>query len=165
MGLQKAAKNSLGRLNVLPDLGQKFLADDDEFSREKGQTILDVIPTEVLGGYTAILAVIVASDAGAWKAGRWIMYGIAAALVPLAILVISQRAARARGKKPVLPIYEMIGATTAFGAWGLIMPGAPLTYTLSGSDLTIWTVILTIVAAFVLFALPLNRPGADPAYD
>lgn len=160
MGLQRATKNGLARLDPGSNLGTRFRdASDQEFPGNKSQALIDVIPTEVLGLYTTIIAVIVANAAdGTWESGRWIVYGVLAGLVPITILVISNRAARAQTKRTAVPVYEMIGATAAFGAWGLIMPGGPLTYSLSTVDLTIWTVIITSGTTFILFLLPLNRP-------
>jgi hypothetical protein len=61
-------------------------------------------------------------------------------------------------------VLETVAALVAFGAWGLVMPGSPLSAALSGDDLTIWTGILTIGGAFVvtLLANPLQQ-AAKPA--
>jgi hypothetical protein len=52
----------------------------------------------------------------------------------------------------------MFGATLAFAAWGLVMPGAPLTYSIDDkSSLTIWTFIIVTVTTSVIAALPLTK--------
>jgi hypothetical protein len=41
----------------------------------------------------------------------------------------------------------------AFSAWGLVMPGSPLTASLSDDAARIWTAIITAAGVFMLFLL------------
>jgi hypothetical protein len=129
--------------------------------KPKSEALTDSIPTEVLAPYTTILAVVVAnSDAGEWELGRWVIYAVATALVPIAVLVVWRRE-RDQGTKRNVPVAGMLGSTIAFGAWGIVMPGAPLSFTISdGGDLTIWTSIIVAGAPALIAGLPLTRQAS-----
>ena len=129
-----------------------------DLSKPKTEALVDAIPTEVLAPYTAILAVIVANTEGnEWEIGRWIMYGIAAVIVPIAVFFMWRRDKSATATRRS-PVAGMVAATAAFGAWGLVMPGAPLTYSIhDASSLTIWTFIIVTVTTALIAWLPLNR--------
>lgn len=122
--------------------------------------VIAAIPTEVLAPYTALLAGIVATiEPGESPRStlRWWIY--AAALVAIiAFLGISYVRNRAPRTTRKFPWAGTLAACVAFAAWGLVMPGSPLSVELSGDDLTIWTVILTIGGAFLvgLITLPLK---------
>ena len=127
-------------------------------NKPKSEALVDAIPTEILAPYTAILAVIVANaDAGEWEVGRWVLYVIAAAIIPIAVWWLWRRDKSAVATRRV-PVAGMFGATIAFGAWGLVMPGAPLTYSIDDKgSLTIWTFIIVTVTTSVIAALPLTK--------
>jgi hypothetical protein len=127
-------------------------------AKPKAEALVDAIPTEILAPYTAILAVIVAnSDPGEWEVGRWVLYAISALIIPVTVWWLWRRDRAANTTRRV-PVAGMFGATLAFGAWGLVMPGAPLTYSIEDdSSLTIWTFIIVTVSTLVISALPLNK--------
>lgn len=126
--------------------------------KPKSEMLVDSIPTEILAPYTAILALVVANaESGEWETERWWIYGVSLALVPVLVFVLWTREKSASAERR-LPVAGMFGAAVAFAAWGLIMPGAPLTYAVTdGGDLSIWTGIITAAATGVLTMLPLNR--------
>lgn len=126
--------------------------------KPKSESLIDAIPTEVLAPYTAILSVIVANTSGTeWEVGRWILFGLGVALVPAAVFLLWRRQRLADTTRR-FPIAGMVAATLAFAAWGLVMPGAPLTYTIAkASSLTIWTFIIITVSGAVIAALPIDR--------
>ncbi len=128
--------------------------------KPRSQALVDAIPGEVLAPYTAILAVIVAnSDRGEWELGRWVLYIVAGLLVPTAVWYLWDRDSPEGEKKRKVPVAGMVGSTLAFAAWGLVMPGAPLTFEVTDQqELTIWTFIIVTVAAGVIALLPLTRP-------
>ena len=130
-------------------------------NKPTSESLIDAIPGEVLAPYTAILAVIVANaKASEWEVGRWIMYGIGLVVVPLAVYMVWRREKDTKATRRA-PIAGMVGSTIAFGAWGLVMPGAPLGYTVtSQSSLTIWTFIIVTVAGGAIAWLPLTRQVA-----
>ena len=130
-------------------------------TKPTSESLIDAIPGEVLAPYTAILAVIVANaKASEWEVGRWIMYGIGLMVVPLAVYMVWRREKDTKATRRA-PIAGMVGSTIAFGAWGLVMPGAPLGYTVtSQSSLTIWTFIIVTVAGGAIAWLPLTRQVA-----
>lgn len=129
--------------------------------KPKSEALVDAIPTEVLAPYTAILSVIVAnSDPGEWEVGRWVLYAIATAIIPLAIFLMWRREKHADASRRA-PVAGMVGSTLAFAAWGLVMPGAPLTFAIDDdSSLTIWTFIIITVATGLITTLPLTRKVA-----
>jgi hypothetical protein len=123
--------------------------------------LVAAIPTEVLAPYTALIGLVVATiDPGESRrvALRWGIYvaGYVAIVTYMGVTYVRTRAASGRR----FPVLETAAAVVAFGAWGLVMPGSPLSVGLSGDDLTIWTGILTIGGAFLvtLLANPLKQP-------
>jgi hypothetical protein len=135
------------------------LSRDGGQSKGKPEALVEAIPTEVLGPYTAIVAVMVAnSKPDDWtELGRWILYGVGLALVPLAVYLLWRRGRSAQATRSV-PVAGLVGSTLAFAAWGLIMPGGPLTYSISdGATLATVTSIVTIVVTAIIASLPLTR--------
>jgi hypothetical protein len=129
--------------------------------KPKSEALVDAIPTEILAPYTAILAVIVANaESGAWEVGRWIIYGVGAVLSPLAIYLVWLSQAD-DSKKRNFPIAGMVGSTVAFGAWGFVMPGAPLSFSVDeAANVTIWTFLIVTVSTLLIAWLPLNKQTA-----
>ena len=131
---------------------------------EKSQGALtDAIPTEVLGPYTAIVAIIVAnaSTTNKYEALRWWTY-----VISLVFIIVYQLAAYLRKPKATRPrkwpFVETLGALIAFAAWGLAMPGSPLTLRVTGSNFAIASAIIAIGGAAVLglLSLPLNSKSS-----
>jgi fucose 4-O-acetylase-like acetyltransferase len=120
-------------------------------------TLITAIPTEVLAPYTAIVAVIIgnATTSDRLTALRWTIYGVA-----LAFIVVYEAATYLRSQKRTrrLPWLETLVAAVAFAAWGLAMPGSPLTISMKASDFAIAAAIIAIGAAALLTLLspPLN---------
>jgi hypothetical protein len=104
----------------------------------------------VLAPYTALVG-IVASTASAHEALRWWLFGVAAALIPTSLIITYYRNRTAPHRR--VPLAEILSALFAFAAWGLVMPGSPLSLDISGDDLTIATAILAIGGAFLVTLL------------
>jgi hypothetical protein len=80
---------------------------------------------------------------------RWSIYvaGIVAIAVYLGVSYGSKRSAGAQRK---FPWAGTLAAGFAFAAWGLVMPGSPLSIEVTGSALVRWTLIITIGGAFLV---------------
>jgi hypothetical protein len=122
--------------------------------------LVGAIPTEVLAVYTTVVGVIVGTIHGKDNERltlRWILYGATAAIV-VAWLTANYRRQRT-GTKRRFPVAETLAAVTAFGAWGLVMPGSPLSASLDSDATAIWSAI--IAGAGVLFLGMLGAPLKD----
>jgi len=105
-----------------------------------------------LAPYTALIAGIVATiDPGEENRTflRWSIY-IAGLLAIIAYLGLSYSRQKGQSAKRKFPWAETGASLFAFGAWGLVMPDSPLSISLKGDDLVIWTLIITIGGAFVV---------------
>jgi hypothetical protein len=156
MSIQSVVANEVARNTTTP---QSKRGGGD---KPKGEALVDVIPTELLAPYTGILAVIVANAAtGTWETGRWVLFGVTTVLVPIAVFVLWRGDSTNPERKT--PLAGMVGATLAFGAWGLVMPGGPLTYVITdGPTLAIWTTIVVTVVTAIIGFLPLNKQVKQP---
>jgi hypothetical protein len=110
--------------------------------------LIDAVPSEVLAPYTALVG-IVASTSATHETLRWWLFGVAAALIPISLVLTYYRNRSAQHNRSV-PLAEVLAAVLAFGAWGLVMPGSPLSVDISGDDLTIATAIIAIGGAFLV---------------
>lgn len=131
-------------------------AADDTKGVQQGyaDVLISSIPTEILAPYTFIVGVIVAQD-DEYLGVRWGVY-VGFFLLVGATLYGSYK--RERGaKKRRFPVAEASAALIAFAAWGLVMPGSPLSAELSGGDLTVATTLITVVSAVVI-GLILGKP-------
>lgn len=172
----------LNEVAVQRDLGgAQRVADQpkstDETHETKAQGYLDLlvtaIPTEPLALYTFVIAGIVAtigSEGDQRLLMRWIIFGVTAGFIAIWMLATYLRQARSSPKKDrVLPLPEILTAVIAFGAWGLAMPESPLMAELSGSDKTVWTVIIIGAGAALVGLLTgtLKKPSkvAPPPKD
>jgi hypothetical protein len=126
--------------------------------------LISAIPSEVLGLYTFVVTAIV----GTITAGddkqlglRWVVF-VAGALATVVHLLVGYVQVRHATRRRRFPGPEVTAAVVAFSAWGLIMPGSPLTATLSADGARIWTAIITAVGVFVLFLLrgSLTKPAS-----
>jgi hypothetical protein len=129
----------------------------------RSDVLVSAIPTEVLGPYTAIVGVIVATIGPSEpdrSVLRWALYcgGLIAIVLWLGSVYLRERDAK-RARR--FPVAEVLAALIAFAAWGLIMPGSPLSLSLGSDDLTIWTAIITAVGVFLVsvLATPLRNPA------
>ncbi len=134
--------------------------DAAELTKAEG-ALTDAIPTEVLGPYTAIVAIIVAntSNLDPRTALRWWTYGVALVFI-VVYIVTSYR--RSPSKRRQLPWVELMGALTAFAAWGLAMPGSPLTITVHASNFAIASATIAVGGATLLgvFSGPMNTKSS-----
>jgi hypothetical protein len=98
--------------------------------------LTDAVPTEVLGPYTAAVAIIVANASAhdPLSALRWGTYAGALVLTLLYVIVAFRRDPKRKRK---LPWVEMTSAVFAAAAWGLAMPESPLSVSVHGSDLAV----------------------------
>lgn len=116
--------------------------------------LVAAIPTEVLAVYTSVIGIVV----GTIQAGddervalRWLLYG-ATTLIVFAWLTAAYRRARV-SKKRRFPFAETAAAVLAFAAWGLVMPGSPLSVSFDGEETAIWSAIITGLAVLILAML------------
>jgi hypothetical protein len=141
---------------VEPEGGELPAGPGGQLQKAEG-ALTDSIPVEVVGPYTAIVAIIVAntSTTDTLTALRWWTYGVAFAFIVAYIVVAYFRNA---DKKRVLPWIELIGALIAFGARGLARPGSPLTLNVHGRQFAIASALIAIGGAALLglFSLPMN---------
>jgi hypothetical protein len=140
------------------------VVDDDESPGGSGAelqkaqgALTESIPTEVLGPYTALVAIIVANatSADTYAELRW--WTFAVSLVFIVIYVMASYF-RIPNRKRKLPFAELLAALLAFAAWGLAMPGSPLTLSIHGSQFAIASAMIAIGGAALLglLSLPLN---------
>jgi hypothetical protein len=125
--------------------------------------LISAIPSEVLGLYTFVVTAIV----GTITAGddkqlglRWVVFA-AGVLATVVYLVVGYLQARQDTRRR-FPGHELTAAVVAFSAWGLVMPGSPLTATLSDDAARIWTAIITALGVMCLFLLrgSLTKPAS-----
>jgi hypothetical protein len=121
-----------------------------------GDMLVNAIPSEVLGVYTPLVGVIVGTiDSGEADRAtlRWALYfaflGIVIAWIGIGFFSRTAKAARKRR----FPWVETISAALAFAAWGLVMPGSPLSIDTHGDDLTIATALISAAGVLGLAAL------------
>jgi FtsH-binding integral membrane protein len=118
--------------------------------------LISAIPSEVLGLYTFVVTAIVGtitSDSDDKQLSlRWIVFG-AGVLATVVYLIVGYLQARAATRKRRFPGQELTAAVVAFSAWGLVMPGSPLSASLTDDQARIWTAIITAAGVFVLFLL------------
>jgi hypothetical protein len=115
-----------------------------------GDALIHAIPSEVLAPYTALVGIIVSqvTPTDDRQGLRWWLFGVTLALVVLTLTVGFYRGRQDGGR--VFPLLEVTTASIAFAAWGLAMPGSPLSLRVTGDDLTIATAIIAIGGAFVI---------------
>jgi hypothetical protein len=131
---------------------------DEEQPPQTGFTdvLISAIPSEVLGLYTFVVTAIVGtitSDSDDKQLSlRWVVFG-AGVLGTVVYLVVGYLQARGDDRRRRFPGHELIAAVVAFSAWGLVMPGSPLTASLSDDAARIWSAIITAGGVFGLFLL------------
>ena len=144
---------SLG--NLAADRDQK---PSGEEVRSATETLVAIIPTEVLAAYTALVAISVTTvEPGEYAPFRWTAYAgfvVAAAIAPISSFRTKME--DSRGGRSV-PWAECLAAGAAAAAWGLVMPGTPLDLLLHGRALTLGSAaiilgggtLLTIASTFL----------------
>lgn len=159
------AKKQGVRRRGVPAAGDGPAADQLQKSRD---VLVDAIPTEVLAPYTGLTAIIVStieSGDSQHLALRWGIYAVGLAAIA-AWLCSGYLWRRASDRHRRFPLLEVLTATVAFAAWGLVMPGSPLAAELGGgSTLTIWTAIITVAGGLVVAMLtsPLKKGAKTTA--
>ena len=120
-----------------------------------GDMLVNAIPSEVLGVYTPLVGIVVGTiDTGDDELStlRWILYFafLVIVIVWLGIAYFTRTTKEERKRK--FPWVETISAVVAFAAWGLVMPGSPLSIDMSGDELTIATALISAAGVLVLGA-------------
>jgi hypothetical protein len=141
--------------NCLAKLAEERDANPPGQSVGKNSTevLTAAVPTEALAAYTAVVGVVLAANIGsAYGPFRWSAYGAFIALAVLAPpLALSKHRSAATGQDyRKLPVLECLTAGVAAAAWGLIMPGSPLTLVYKGNALVFATTAILVGAAALL---------------
>ena len=111
------------------------------------------VPTEALAAYTAVVGVVLAANIGSgYGPFRWSAYAAFVALAVLAppVALYKHRSAAVGGDCRKLPIPECLTAGVAAAAWGLVMPGSPLTMVYKGNALVFATTAILVGATAAL---------------
>jgi uncharacterized membrane-anchored protein len=132
----------------------------------KVELLVSAIPTEMVTGYLAAVAAVVAttSDQNPKLGLRWLLLAGFAVLTPVAVW--SLWSAKLRPDDPLrkrrAPFLEMVTATLAFLVWAFALPDSPITLW-SAYDVSISPVIVIVGAILLTLIAPLlQRPAKDP---
>jgi hypothetical protein len=135
-------------------------------------TLTSAIPTEPLAAYTALIAVVAAGkSADQYLALRWWIFGVFLFIVAASIEISyvakvtkPQPVGVAQDRRRSLPLLEILSATIAAAAWGVVAPGSGLQVTLHGDTATIAMACITIggAALISLIAPGLTRGSNTP---
>lgn len=140
--------NSLARLAV-----ERDLAPPGQSIKTSTEVLIAAIPSETLAAYTTLVGVVLAGDVGQrYSQFRWAAYGAFVLLAFLAPLVNFRRSLMMTRdmEHRALPIQECFAATVAAAAWGLVMPGSPLSISIRGNALVFATTGIVVAAATLL---------------
>lgn len=124
--------------------------------------LVDAIPTEVVGPYTAIVAILSSatgiSDPRPWL---WLTYGLGGAVIGLYFLVTYRTGKKAKATKSFQP-WAILMALLAFGIWGLVTPDSPLSKALDPEQFAYIAPITGIVGALLVTILskPLTKKAS-----
>ena len=156
----------------------KLAADRDTVSagqcvvKDSSDVLVAAVPTEALSAYTAVVGVVLAANIGAgYGLFRWSAYVVFIVLAVLAPLVLFRhRTVASSMDTRKVPIPECLTAGVAAAAWGLVMPGNPLTMVLTGNSLVFATTAILVgtAAAMGLATQQLgkaNSKNPEPAVD
>lgn len=142
--------------------------------------LTSAIPTEPLAAYTAVIGIVTAavSDAHSFLPFRWLTFAGFLVLTAVATMV-SYRSkssaaspgepnASAGNERPV-PWLELGTALVAAAAWGLAMPGGPLSAQLTGpaeliatgTTVILGAALVTVAAGPLTSGTSINRPPVD----
>jgi hypothetical protein len=112
------------------------------------------IPSESLAGYTALISIILSADVGnGYGPFRWAAFGafvLVAFLAPFGAFRQQVRTSTPRLSHRRFPLRECSVAALAAAAWGLAMPGTPLSITVKGTAYLFATTAIVIGGAAVL---------------
>jgi hypothetical protein len=131
-----------------------------ESAATAGDAVVAAIPTEALALYTGLVSGVVALIADGTKAAeqyvplRWWLYGVTCAFI--AVWVVGgyySLGKKGAGRRRIFPFAEVLTATTAFGAWGLVMPESPLRTQLDGTTEGVTTLCITFGAAALVYLM------------
>lgn len=133
---------------------------EDRDTKQPGQSVngstgvlVATVPTEALTAYTAVIGVVLAANIGAsYGPFRWSAYGVFIVLAVLAPLVLVKRRAAATTDKDMrkVPVPECLTAGVAAAAWGLVMPGNPLSMIINGNALVFATTAILVGSAAMI---------------
>ena len=120
--------------------------------KDSTDVLVAAVPTEALAAYTAVIGVVLAANIGvSYGPFRWSAYGAFIALAVLApLLLVKRRAAATDKDMRKLPVPECLTAGVAAAAWGLVMPGNPLTMIVKGNALVFATTAILVGTAAVI---------------
>jgi hypothetical protein len=128
--------------------------DPDDASAEEPQSKLDVftsvIPTELVGLYTALTAALVAAASltNNYLPYRWGLFAAGCVGTPV-LVALNYHFKRSEKRRRRFPGTELAAATIAFAVWGLVVPASPLIETLD--DLKeFWILALTGVGGIAV---------------
>jgi len=140
----------------------------EKLSQSARDALAKAIPTETLAGYTAIVGVVIGTikvtDADPTPDQllglRWGLFGGFLTFTIIAV-VASYTRKRVGAQHRRFPLIEVLAATIAAAAWGLVMPGNPLVVEMSAQATTIATTVITIVGGGLVGSLsvPLAQPS------
>jgi hypothetical protein len=168
--------NTLSTLAAMRDQEEepKRTVADKATGQQTGQLVkyqdvlTNSIPTEILSGYTVLVGITVGTiQATAQEptpnqlpALRWVFF-VGFLLATAAAVWLAYLSKRTVGKRRRIPVTEILVATIAAAAWGLVMPANPLTIGVSPQTATIATAAISIVGAGVVGGLSalLLRPS------
>ena len=124
----------------------------DSVVEDSSDVLVAAVPSEALAAYTALIGIVLAANIGtAYGPFRWSAYGAFVALAVLApIVLFKHRTAGSDKESRTLPILECLTAAVAAAAWGLVMPGSPLTMILKGNASVFATTAILVGAAAVI---------------
>lgn len=136
--------------------------------RRASETLIAMVPTEVLAAYTALTAVVMSAvKEGEYAPFRWSAYAAFVVLAAVAPIPAFRSSGTAGTDRRRIPVLECVGAGAAAGAWGIVMPSTPLDLVLNGTALTLSTaaVVLGVGTVLSLFSTALkvsNDRNAEP---
>lgn len=120
------------------------------------EVLVAAIPSETLAAYTALVGIVLAADVGAgYGAFRWSAYVLFVAFAFLAPYAGYHRTVTSPQSPPDadhrrFPVLECAVAALAAAAWGLVMPGSPLSIVLAGNALVFATAAIVLGVTTVL---------------
>lgn len=123
--------------------------------KSAAEVLVASVPSEALVAYTTLVGIVLAADIGSgYSVFRWTAYGIFIVLAVLAPFVIYKRRVKdkdAEGKDiRLVPAWECLATGLAAAAWGLVMPGSPLSIVLQGDALVFTTAGIALGTATLL---------------
>ena len=127
---------------------------------DSSDVLVAAVPSEALAAYTALIGIVLAANIGtAYGPFRWSAYGAFVALAVLApIVLFKHRTAGSDKESRTLPILECLTAAVAAAAWGLVMPGSPLSMILKGNA-SVFATTAILVSAAAMIGLATGRLG------